>query len=131
MMRSSAPDRWVVAAADHQRLHTVVKVGRNDRGSARERAALSTLRSTPAVTLPEILGYHEEGGWRALAAAALPRTEQLLLESLPHVHRAHLQGAVRSRLQTSTCHSLGLLEGTFEVLLQVYSNARASFRPEG
>lgn len=76
MMRSSAPDRWVVAAADHQRLHTLVNVGRNDRGSARERAALSTLRSTPAVTLPEILGYREKGGWRALAAAALPRTDQ-------------------------------------------------------
>ncbi len=76
MLRSSAPGRWVVAAADRRRLHTVVKVGRDDRGLDNERAALRTLRSSEGVVLPEVVGDVQDGDWRALATRALPRTDR-------------------------------------------------------
>lgn len=75
-LRSSAPDRWVVAAADESGLHTVVKVGPVDSGLEREITALRQLRSTTTLSLPVVVGELYESGWHAIATGAVRTTEQ-------------------------------------------------------
>lgn len=75
-LRSSAPDRWVVAAADEKGIHTVVKVGPVDSGLEREIAALRRLKSTTTLSLPVVVGELHESGWHAIATGAVRNTEE-------------------------------------------------------
>jgi hypothetical protein len=75
-LRSSAPERWIIAVAQGRRLHTVIKVGRADAGLERELVALRRLSSTETVSLPRLVGELHGDGWLAMATGAVRTTDR-------------------------------------------------------
>jgi hypothetical protein len=90
--RSSAPGRWIVAAADRAGLHTVVKVGPASDGTTREVAALHRLSSSETVEIPTVLADARVDGWHLAALSALPNRLQPTLEQVTDVATALVRG---------------------------------------
>jgi hypothetical protein len=90
--RSSAAGRWIVGAADRQRLHTIVKAGPASEALAREVRALDRLRSTDRILVPDLRGEVRVDGWHAAAIGALPGSGPAALQQVTAVATAFVRG---------------------------------------